>query len=504
MRRLSVILLAFAVVAACTGNVSVVGPSTSAETSSTVSSSDTNPVESTTTTNSVGSTTTTSLVVLAEMGLGDPYFPDIGNVGYDVEHYSIVLTVDPVANTLAGEVVITAVATGNLDVFHLDLLGLEVETVTVDGREASFARSAEKIVVDPAPLLPAGEAFTVTVAYRGTPQPVVSNTGYTVGWQHAEGVVFVFSEPDGARTWLPSNDHPSDKAGFTFRITAPEGMTVAANGVLVAVVPGDGVQTFVWDMDEPMATYLATVVVGDLVRVERPGPDGVLLRDYMPRAMALDPGTSIVEVGDMIEFFSDVFGSYPFAAYGHASVPLPFAEGVENQTLTLIIQPEFPSEENLLFFPNIVAHELAHQWFGNSVTPSTWRDIWLSEGFATYAEWLWGEHTWGSPVYDNLVEFAYSFSYEGGPYPLVGDPGASDLFSPIVYQRGALTLHALRVEVGDETFFEILRTWADRYAYANASTEDFVALAEELSGTSLEDLFDVWLYQSTVPVLSEK
>jgi len=458
------------------------------------------------TTSLIESSPTTTLAVLDEMGLGDPYFPDLGNAGYDVEHYSIVLTVDPVANTLAGEVVITAVATASLDLFHLDLLGLSVESVTVDGEEASFTRSIEKLVIDPTPLLPAGEGFAVTVAYGGTPEPVLSENGMTLGWQHAEDLVFVVSEPDGTRTWLPSNDHPSDKAGFTFRITVREGYTVAANGVLVAVVPGEGVQTFVWDMAEPMATYLATLVVGDLVRVERPGPDGVLIRDYMPQAMALDPRTFILNVDEMIEFLVDRFGPYPFAAYGHAFVPIEYG-ALENQTLTLIDRQLTTlaqvDDSDSVYVPNVVVHELAHQWFGNSVTPSTWRDIWLNEGFATYAEWLWVEHRWGSAAYGRQVEFAHDMVY-GGVYPPLDDPGVTGMFALSVYLRGALALHALRIEVGDDTFFEILRTWADRYAYTNASTEDFIALSEELSGIDLGGVFDAWVYQTTVPALSEE
>lgn len=496
MRGLLGTLLAFVVVAGCSGAVAPSGPT---QTVSTLSPSVTRSAETT--------TPSPTLTVFAETGFGDPYFSDIGNIGYDVEHYLIELTVDPVANSLAGAVVITGVANANLDVFHLDLLGLEVEAVTVNDEVASFTRSSGKLAIDPFRLLPAGEGFTVAVAYHGIPEPVLSKTGMTLGWQNTDGVIFVVSEPDGARTWLPSNDHPSDKAEFTFRITVPAGMTVAANGVLDRVEEGDGAETFVWDMAEPMATYLATIVVGDLQRIERPGLDGVLIRDYVPRAMALDPLTSFIEVREMIEFYSDLFGPYPFAAYGHALVPIAYG-ALENQTLTLINLPTSAFEEevtdpSLFFFPNVAAHELAHQWFGNSVTPSTWRDIWLSEGFATYAEWLWDEHLWGPTVYESQIDFAFSL-LAGGPYPLAGDPGASELFSTSVYIRGALTLHALKVEVGNEAFFGILRAWADRYAHANASTEDFIALAEELSGIALEDLFDVWLYQTTIPALGEE
>ncbi len=466
----------------------------------------TGPVDTTTTTAPTTTTTapTTTTAAGDPSGIGDPYFPGLGNPGYDVEHYLVDLVVDPVANTLAGEVVITAAATDDLDRFHLDLVGLTVDAVTVDGGDAGFTREDAELIIDPAGVLPAGEGFSVAVEYHGVPESLFT-IGWPVGWVHEEGLTYVVAEPDGARTWLPCNDHPSDKAAFTFRITAPEGNTVAANGTLVEVLEGSGENTFVWEMAEPMASYLATVVVGDLVRVERGTAAGVLLRDYMPPDLAGDPPGPLTRVGEMIEFFTGLFGPYPFTEYGHALVPgLPGA--LEDQTLCVFgreaLETMFDADPDGPTSEAVVAHELAHQWFGDSVSPTTWQDIWLNEGFATFAQWLWVEHSGGPAAYQQEVAGSYAFMADGS-YPLPGDPGpdGEDMFHYSVYLRGGLTLHALRVEVGDQATWDILQAWAERYAYGNAATADFIGLAEELTGRDLDALFQAWLFDRTMPAL---
>lgn len=449
-----------------------------------------------------GATAGTTTSVPADLGgVGDPYWPELGNAGYDVEHYFIDLAVDPVANTLAGSVEITAAAEMNLDRFHLDFLGLVVDGVAVDDGEAAFSREGGELIVEPTAVLPAGESFTVAVAYHGTPTSTYT-LGFPAGWIHTGDLVYVVAEPDGARTWFPANDHPRDKASFTFRITVPAGNIVAANGTLAGVQEGDGETTFTWDMQAPMATYLATIVAGDLVRVEGGSPAGVFLRDYLPADLAADPPAVLGRAGEMIEFFSDLFGPFPFSEYGHAIVPgLPGA--LEDQTLCIFGREAL--EDYFTVQPGVdavVAHELAHQWFGDSVTPATWRDIWLNEGFATFAQWLWVEHDRGAAAYRAEVSGSYAFVAES-PHPVPGDPGPSgeEMFHYSVYLRGGLTLHALRTAVGDEATFRILREWADRYSYGNATTGDFVSLAEEVSGQDLDALFDAWLFSPAIPAL---
>ena len=511
MKRLCAALLAALLLpaGACSDDDSGIWATTTAP--SAASTVTTTTFAPTTTTTQAGTTTpgttqaaTTTTAAGDPAGLGDPYFPELGNSGYDVEHYLVDLAVDPVANTVEGEVALTAAATTGLDTFHLDLLGLTVDSVAVDGAAAGFRRDEGELIIDPAGLLPAGEGFVVTVAYHGTPL-TLNTLGFPIGWVQAGDVTYVAAQPDGARTWLPCNDHPADKAAFTFRITVPEGNVVAANGSLAAVQDGAGVSTFVWEMAEPMATYLATVVVGPLTRVERGTAAGVLLRDYLPADLAADPPAPLTRVGDMMEFFTGLFGPYPFAEYGHAVVPgLPGA--LEDQTLCVFgreaLETLFDARPFALGAEAVVAHELAHQWFGDSVSPATWQDIWLNEGFATFAQWLWVERARGAEAYRQEVAGSYAW-IAAGPHPLPGDPGPSgeEMFADSVYLRGGLTLVALRAEVGDDTTFEILRSWAERHAYGNGSTAQFIALAEELSGRQLDDLFRAWLFEPTMPPL---
>ena len=430
-------------------------------------------------------------------GLGDPYFPYLGNQGYDVDHYLIDLEADPSTNRIAGSTTIEATATGDFDSFTLDFSGLEIAGVTVDGAAVNHRREgpgdAELRIEAP---LVAGESFTVAVAYSGIPEPTAPGAlPFSTGWlTNAEGS-FVASEPAGAHTWFPANDHPTDKATFTFRITAPDGMTAVANGTLTDTIETGTGTTFVWEMPDPMTTYLATVVVAPLERVDHPPAGDIALRDYLPAALAVDVPESFTKTGEMIDFFDDVFGPYPFDAYGHVVVS-GFPAALETQTMTVFGDDWFDTP----FIEFVVVHELAHQWFGNHVSPSTWQDIWLNEGFATFSELLWVEHLYG-PVamqaeaasrYDDLASF---------PHAITGDPQEANLFGISVYQRGGLTLYALRAEVGDDHFFEILRTWVERYGSGDASTGEFIALAEEIAGRDLGGLFDAWLFSSALPPL---
>ena len=195
--------------------------------------------------------------------------------------------------------------------------------------------------------------------------------------------------------------------------------------------------------------------------------------------------------------FAELFGPYPFEVYGALVVFDDFRGALETQTLSVFSGRLFGGLAGEL----VVAHELGHQWFGDSLTPTTWRDIWLNEGFATYSEWLWQEIS--NPAFD-IDDYARSLAESGRPvWPAPGDPGPEGLFDSTVYNRGALTLHALRLTVGDDAFFKTLRTYAERFAYRNVTTADFVAVAEDVSGQDLADLFDAWLYGDVTPELPD-
>jgi aminopeptidase N len=431
-------------------------------------------------------------------GIGDRYYPTLGNGGYDALHYALDMTVDMVSGAVEAELVMTARATHALTSFHLDLVGLEVRDVQVDGAAATFAREGDELVITPAETagpLAAGAEFTTAVAYAGVPagvqDPGVPFISGGVGWMRLDdGTVIVMSEPSGARGWVPCNDHPRDKATWSFEVTVDAPWVVAANGLLLGREEADGKVTSRFRASDPMASYLATLCIGRFDVVESVGPDGLPLTHYFHPVE--DPEkrersrAGFERTADMLTFFSATFGPYPFESFGGVMVDAQVGGALETQTLPVYSRGASEST---------VAHELAHQWFGNSVSPAGWDHLWLNEGFATYAEWLWREHAQGPEAYAEAVDRAYGMARAMGP---PGDTGPV-IFHPSVYVRGAWTLHALRAEIGDEAFFRCLRAWAERHHDGVADTPAFVALCEEVAGRELDELFQAWVYAEEPP-----
>ena len=464
------------------------------------------PPPSTTTLVTTTTTTTAPPVPLSDattrLGLGDSRYPELGNGGYDVAHYTVDLTFDPEHDMLSALVSIDATATEPVDTISLDFIGFDITAVKVDNESVDFDRSNGKLNVRLPAVVAAGDSFVIAIAYTGTPQAVPSQAlPFEVGWRtDAAGIRYVVAEPDGGRSWLPLNDHPSDKATYTFLITVPEPLVAAANGTLQERITDLGWSTWVWESTDPMASYLATVVIGEIeivVDEASSAESGVAVRNVLPADLATALPIPLERQGEMIEFFAKLFGSYPFDSYGIAVVG-DFEAALENQTLSIFGRSvvEFPA-----FFETVLVHELAHQWFGNSVTPADWGDIWLNEGFATYAEWLWLEHTRGRAAYEATIGGERNRLTLAADLQPPGDPLAEDLFSVSVYVWGGLTLHALRVEIGDDAFFETLQTYYATYENSIATTADFIAIAEAVSGSDLSALFDQWLYSEVVPEL---
>jgi aminopeptidase N len=430
-------------------------------------------------------------------GIGDAYYPGLGNGGYDVQHYDLDLTY-AADGSIEADVIITAVATQNLSGFNLDFAGWEIDELTVDDNDAPLRRDGEELVIYPY-VIPNGDHFTIEISYHGTPAPMQSAAlPVEIGWLTGpDGEQFVVAEPDAAHSWFPANDHPTDKAAFSFTITVPKGFMGAANGEMTAVVESDMTTTYSWSMDTPMAPYLATVVIGDGWQiVEDPVSSeeaGLPIRNVLPRDLVEEAPTALDQTGQMIDVLEEAFGPYPFDRYGIAVVD-GFQHALENQTLSVFGRAMVDAP----FFEYVLVHELAHQWFGNSVSVAQWSDIWLNEGFATFAELLWVEHLFGAGAYREEVANRTEAARIAG-YGPPATPPPSDLFNGSVYQRGALVLVALRDEVGDDAFFEILRTHAERHANGNATTEDFIAIAEETSASDLTELFAAWLYGQELP-----
>jgi aminopeptidase N len=426
-------------------------------------------------------------------GVGDPYLSDAGNGGYDVDHYVLDLAWDPTRQHLDGVATITAVATQTLASFSLDLVGLDVTAVEVGGDASRWQRhDHHELVVTPDDAVIEGATFRTVVRYEGTPALIPGAEPLDPGFMTDGREVYVASEPNGAATFFPSNDHPTDKATYEIRVTVPDDLDVAANGLLRDTTPGEepGTETWVYDAPDPMATYLVQVVVANLRFQELTGPDGLPIRNAYDADLGDDVAAAFARQGEMIDFFDDRFGPFPFAAYGAVVVDEDLGFALETQTLSLFGRNALDD--------SIVAHELAHQWFGDHVSLGSWRDIWLNEGFATYAQWLWAEHE-GDATVDEIALGA-----AGGPGLDIppGDPGADTLFGSTVYVRGALTLHVLRHELGDEAFFRLLRAWVDRYGGDSATSADFEALAAEVAGRDLSALFDAWLRAPRLPILA--
>jgi aminopeptidase N len=429
--------------------------------------------------------------------VNDPYVGDFGNGGYDVESYDLALDWDPASTRLDGVTTIEAAATQGLTAFNLELTGFDVASVEVDGKSADFVRAADELTITPSAPIALGDDFTTVVAYAGTPidnEFTASDVGRPSGWHTRNEFVYIAGEPLSASTFHPSNDHPSDKASFTYRITAPSGLTVAANGTLEdTMVEGDRT-TWTFVQPDPQTTYLTTLVIGDFTVVDDgASQSGVPVRNVFDTDLATEVGPIFDAQPAMIDAFEALFGPYPFEVYGSVVVNDSFGGALETQTLSIF-------GADVLGFGNaqaIVAHELAHQWFGNHVSVERWEDIWLNEGFATYGEALWEEAADPDFSYENWIRRLLL----AGPAleRHVQDPGPRELFGIQVYLRGGFTLHALRVRVGDDVFFDILRTWNERFGGSSATTDDFQLLAEELSGDELDQFFDDWLRTDELP-----
>ena len=458
------------------------------------------------------------------IGIGDPYFSFLGNPGYDAQHYTIDLSVDVPANTIAGTLTLNALATQNLSAIGLDYNGPAISAVQVNDSAVAFSRDSGKLIITPATQLPNDQPFTVVVTYAGSPGLLPNPTSSDApGWIHSADNIITVGAPNGLSAWVPVNEHPKDKATYSFLITVGQRYNVVANGTLQSVTKNGNQVTYDWEMRQPMASYLATVEIGDFLWQESQSPNGVPIRNYFASGLAQAATVVFAKQGEMVDYFSSLFGAYPFDAYGSIVVPVPLGFAMETQGMSMFDSSVITNAraDDPTSGDGQIAHELAHQWFGDSVSLSTWRDIWLNEGFATYLSWVWLEHSSGEAVFHSLVQNAYD-SLSGAAlrqqgqsedairqhllsFTITGDPTPDKLFDwDGVYQRGALTLHALRLTIGDDAFFSTLKTYQQKFRYGNATTDDFIAVAETVIGKSLHDFFQHWLYDPIIPELPQE
>lgn len=432
----------------------------------------------------------------------DIYVPNHGDERFSVSHYDIDIDLKLAGNHVQAKTTLRAKAgTHRLEQFTLDLHGLKVSRVSVGGRPPTrFTHRGSRLTITPKTPIAAGAEFTVSISYSGNPRQMRGLDGLA-GWEELEDGLIVASQPHGSPTWFPCNDRPADKASYRFTITTDNDYQVIANGVLVATRRKSSRTTWEFEQNEPMASYLATLQIGRYERLDLPmgGASGssTPVRVYYPRDCYRDlVNGPMLKQQKMIAEFSRLFGPYPFGRYDVVVTEDELEIPLEAQTLSIFGRNFLPQEwEN----ERLVAHELAHQWFGNSVTIGNWRDIWLHEGFACYSEWLWSERS-GGPTADDHAQVQHrGLVAKAQDFPLA-DPTPQLMFDDRVYKRGACTLHALRGTVGDDAFFTLLKEWCKRHRYATVATEDFIDLATETTPVT-RDWFTPWLYEPALPDL---
>ena len=427
----------------------------------------------------------------------DDYVSGHGDTSYDVTRYELDLTYAVASNRLKGAATLTVRTLEEVDRLRLDLHGLDVDKVLLGGEPARWTHKRNVLVVRLAEPVAASRELTIKVRYAGNPRPARKRHLGTAGWEELTDGVIVAGQPHGAPTWFPCNDRPSNKAPYRLSVTTGSGYTVVANGVLVDQRRNPRTTTWVFEQSQPMATYLATVQIGryDVVALDA---GEVPVSVAAPRDLHSRLGDTFGRQVDMLGCFVELFGDYPFDAYQVVVTEDDLEIPLESQGLSTFgcnfLTADWDAER-------LVAHELAHQWFGNSLTVGAWKDIWLHEGFACYAEWLWSERLGDRTAADHADE--HWRRLDGLDQDLVlGDPGPDLMFDDRVYKRGALFLHALRVTLGDEPFFETLAAWVAEHAYGTVDTEELVQFFAAASpAVDVRALAHDWLMTPELPAL---
>jgi aminopeptidase N len=376
-----------------------------------------------------------------------------------------------------------------------------------------FEHLGRELMIDLGATAPSGEAIDVTITYSGTPESVPADAvPFSPGWQRGDEVGYLFSQPDGAQSLFPVNDHPQDRADVQLAITVPPGVEAISGGRVISEASSAAGETVVWHMED-IAPYLIPLGVGEFTLVSDEVVDGVRYDVWVSDDLVGMSAIDTFEVQpEIVAFFEERFGPYPFDRAGALIVDDLLGAALETQTI-----PTY-TVASAQWGEVVIAHELAHQWFGDAITLEQWDDIWLNEGFATFAHWLWMEESLGVARYDSEIEDAYgTFSgrqlVESGvaeevaanrvreAFPPPDDPRGADLFNRSVYERGGLTLVALRDAVGDDELFELLRTYTERFTGSTVTTEAFVALVDEVLGSDAAALVSAWVTNEDVPPL---
>ncbi len=435
-------------------------------------------------------------------GAGDPYFPGYGNGGYDVSRYLVRISYGIATRKLRGDTTVTATATQDLSQLNLDL-ELPVSSVAVDGVPATYSRSGRELTVVPAAPINQGDTFAVRVKYAGKPAQATSSTSLG-GWFITGDGAIAAGEPEVASVWFPSNDHPSDKAMLDLYVTTRADKKVISNGELRGVKKvGASTKRWHWKSREPMTTYLATVVIGDYQITRGRTKKGVpwlnAVSNRMSKGQRKAASLSVRKTPAIVDFFTTKFGPYPFSTTGGIIGNASFPFALENQTRPIYSKVFFGSGASGVN-TEVVSHELAHMWWGDSVSIAQWRDIWLNEGFATWSSWLWAQRRKGVTLNGIFQNYYRYYRGDSAFWRVdIGDPGPGRVFDAAVYDRGAMAMQALRNKVGAATHARILRTGARQRQHGNGSLAEFEALAQRKTSKDLSVFFDEWLHQTNRP-----
>jgi aminopeptidase N len=439
----------------------------------------------------------------ADGSTGDTGFPTLGTDVIDVTHYDLDFRWNPDDATLKARVVISLTTHDTLDGIPLDfgrqlqITGLHVSVSGAAAQPATIHQAQEKLIVPLPAAVPADTKVAITVLYEGMPEPVVSAAPIAVGWSvYDDGDVGTLSEPDAAHQWFPANDHPTDKATFRTKITVPPDRVAVGNGVQQGepIQNADGTVSWTWLMDAPMAPYLTLVSIDRFSVLDQGTAAGVPLRNYVPRGQEHIYTEALAQQPAMIEYLVERLGPYPFAEYGAV-----VSEGAD---VALETQGRSLFQGNSARNVGTVIHELAHHWFGNSVSLTRWQeDIWWVEGFARFSEWLWTEETEGPTAYRGRGEAAYR-DLSRRRHPSLGRPDVFDLFDEGIYEGGAMVFYQLRNELGDEAFWGAIRAFCGRYRHQNATSEDLLAVFSEFAGRDVRGSVESWFFGSRIPSLN--
>ncbi|MFI2564587.1 M1 family metallopeptidase [Paenarthrobacter sp. NPDC018779] len=431
----------------------------------------------------------------------DPYTLNHGSTSYRVDRYELDLDVRLGSNRLIGRAVLRCTALEAMSQVVLDLVGLRASKIQLDGRKVQrFNQRSEHLVVTPPAQLRSGQQFVLDIRYEGNPQPRRGLWG-EVGWEELTDGVLVAGQPNGAASWFPCNDHPRSKSSYLISVTTDDNYRPVCNGRLVSRTRKSSRETWVYEHAQPMATYLATVQIGRYGLIPLNANDThhrVPQFAAVTAGLAEDARNGLRRQPDMMRTFEDCFGPYPFTDYTSVVTEDELEIPLEAQTVSIFGRNHMRDTWEA---QRLIAHELSHQWFGNSLTVNNWKDIWLHEGFACYAEWLWSEESGTMGV--GARALAAWKKLDGGPQDLlVGDPGPELMFDDRVYKRGALAVHALRVKAGDEAFFGFLQHWTAANRHGSVSTETFVAAADSfIPGLDAGTRLRPWLYEAPLPPL---